>query len=62
VKLFGDFKELLGMATLGEFMPWLAWVDTLMGLEAKERRTSFQMYRDHDPRSLASSGYVVPIN
>jgi len=42
-RLFSDFEELLGMATLGEFVPWLAWVDTLMGLEAKARRTSQEM-------------------
>ncbi|PUZ58787.1 hypothetical protein GQ55_5G536000 [Panicum hallii var. hallii] len=42
-KLFGDFEELLGKATMGEFVPWLAWVDTLMGLEAKATRTSEEM-------------------
>jgi len=42
-RLFSDFEELLGMATLGEFVPWLAWVDTLMGLEAKAKRTSEAM-------------------
>ncbi|RLN24742.1 hypothetical protein C2845_PM07G39670 [Panicum miliaceum] len=42
-KLFSDFEELLGMATMGEFVPWLAWMDTLMGLEAKATRTSEEM-------------------
>uniref|UniRef100_A0ACD5VD62 Uncharacterized protein n=1 Tax=Avena sativa TaxID=4498 RepID=A0ACD5VD62_AVESA len=39
-EVFADFEELLGTATVGEFVPWLAWVDTLMGLDAKAARTS----------------------
>lgn len=42
-KLFGDFEELLGMATVGEFVPGMAWVDTLMRLDAKAARTSAEM-------------------
>ncbi|KAL6874672.1 hypothetical protein ACP4OV_013337 [Aristida adscensionis] len=38
-KVFADFEELLGTATVGEFVPWLAWVDTLRGVDAKARRT-----------------------
>ena len=29
--------------TVGEFVPWLAWVDTLMGLDAKVTRTAEEM-------------------
>ena len=36
-------EELLGTVTVGEFVPWLAWVDTLMGLDAKAARTSVEM-------------------
>ncbi|PAN33033.1 hypothetical protein PAHAL_5G530900 [Panicum hallii] len=42
-KLFADFEELLGTVTIGDFVPWLAWVDALMGLDAKAARTSAQM-------------------
>ncbi|KAL6627153.1 hypothetical protein ACP70R_030879 [Stipagrostis hirtigluma subsp. patula] len=38
-KVFADFEELLGTGTVGEFVPWLAWVDTLRGLDAKATRT-----------------------
>ena len=41
--LFADFEELLGTVTVGEFVPWLAWVDTLMGLDAKVTRTAEEM-------------------
>ncbi|KAG8045774.1 hypothetical protein GUJ93_ZPchr0008g12391 [Zizania palustris] len=39
-ELFADFEELLGTVAVGEFVPWLAWVDKLMGLDAKAARTS----------------------
>ncbi|KAG2586036.1 cytochrome P450 71A1-like [Panicum virgatum] len=42
-ELFADFEELLGTVTIGDFVPWLAWVDALMGLDAKAARTSAQM-------------------
>ncbi|CAL4966151.1 unnamed protein product [Urochloa decumbens] len=42
-KLFADFEELLGTVTMGDFVPWLAWVDTLIGLDARAKRTSAQM-------------------
>ena len=42
-QLFADFEELLGTVTIGDFVPWLAWVDALMGLDAKAARTSAQM-------------------
>ncbi|CAL4978725.1 unnamed protein product [Urochloa decumbens] len=38
-KVFGDFQELMGSGTLGELVPWLAWVDSLRGLHAKAART-----------------------
>ena len=38
-EVFSDFEELLGTVTVGEFVPWLAWVDTLMGRDAKAART-----------------------
>ncbi|CAO2205067.1 unnamed protein product [Urochloa humidicola] len=37
--VFADFQGLMGGGTLGELVPWLAWVDTLMGLHAKATRT-----------------------
>jgi hypothetical protein len=42
-KLFDDFEALLGTVTVGELLPWLAWVDTLTGLHAKAARTSAEM-------------------
>jgi cytochrome P450 len=38
-KVLDDFEHLLGTATVGEFVPWLAWVDTLTGVNAKATRT-----------------------
>uniref|UniRef100_A0ACD5VFU3 Uncharacterized protein n=1 Tax=Avena sativa TaxID=4498 RepID=A0ACD5VFU3_AVESA len=38
-KVLDDFEHLLGTATVGEFVPWLAWLDTLTGLNAKATRT-----------------------
>nr|BAJ93670.1 predicted protein [Hordeum vulgare subsp. vulgare] len=38
-KVLDDFEELLGTPTVGEFVPWLAWVDTLTGLDARATRT-----------------------
>lgn len=38
-EVFADFEELLGTATVGEFVPWLSWVDTLTGLDVKVART-----------------------
>ncbi|KAM0913590.1 hypothetical protein ACQ4PT_012030 [Festuca glaucescens] len=37
-EVFADFEELMGTVTVGEFVPWLAWVDTLMGIDAKAAR------------------------
>ncbi|OEL13561.1 hypothetical protein BAE44_0025417 [Dichanthelium oligosanthes] len=42
-ELFADFEELLRTVTMGEFVPWLAWVDTLMGLDARTARMSEEM-------------------
>nr|TKW12026.1 hypothetical protein SEVIR_5G010400v2 [Setaria viridis] len=42
-ELFADFEGLLGTVTIGDFVPWLAWVDTLMGLDARAARTSARM-------------------
>jgi cytochrome P450 len=64
-EVFADFEELLGTATFGEFVPWLAWVDTLMGFDAKAARTSKVMdgllekvIADHRQRRL-SGGRLV---
>ncbi|XP_047054473.1 cytochrome P450 71A1-like isoform X2 [Lolium rigidum] len=38
-KVLDDFEHLLGTATVGEFVPWLAWLDTLAGVNAKATRT-----------------------
>ncbi|XP_052165869.1 cytochrome P450 71A1-like [Oryza glaberrima] len=42
-ELFANFEALLGTATVGEFVPWLAWVDKLMGLDAKAARISAEL-------------------
>ncbi|CAM0880504.1 unnamed protein product [Alopecurus aequalis] len=63
--LFSDFEELLGTATVGEFVPWLAWVDTLMGVDAKAARTCKVMdellervIADHRQRRLGGGKLV----
>jgi hypothetical protein len=38
-QVLADFEELLGAGTVGEFVPCLAWVDTVRGLDAKATRT-----------------------
>ncbi|CAL4888601.1 unnamed protein product [Urochloa decumbens] len=38
-KLLVDAEELLGLGTLGEVVPWLAWVDSMRGVHAKATRT-----------------------
>ncbi|XP_047059191.1 cytochrome P450 71A1-like [Lolium rigidum] len=64
-EVFADFEELLGTATVGEFVPWLAWVDTLMGLDAKAARMSKimdglleQVIADHRQRRLTGGRLV----
>jgi hypothetical protein len=42
-KVFAEFEELIGTVTVGELVPWLAWVDTLMGLDARTARMSDEM-------------------
>uniref|UniRef100_A0ACD5VPU3 Uncharacterized protein n=1 Tax=Avena sativa TaxID=4498 RepID=A0ACD5VPU3_AVESA len=62
-EVFADFEELLGTVSVGQFVPWLAWVDTLMGLDAKAARTSKVMdemlervIADHRQRRLLRGG------
>ncbi|KAL6653161.1 hypothetical protein ACP70R_012086 [Stipagrostis hirtigluma subsp. patula] len=38
-RVFADFMELIPTPTMREIAPWLGWVDTLTGLEAKTKRT-----------------------
>ncbi|CAO2194309.1 unnamed protein product [Urochloa humidicola] len=38
-RVFADFQELVLASPMGEIAPWLGWVDTLTGLEAKATRT-----------------------
>ncbi|CAO2205064.1 unnamed protein product [Urochloa humidicola] len=38
-RVFADFQELVLASPMREIAPWLGWVDTLTGLEAKARRT-----------------------
>ncbi|CAL4978724.1 unnamed protein product [Urochloa decumbens] len=39
-RVFAEFEELIAAAPAREISPWLGWVDTLTGLEAKTKRTS----------------------
>ncbi|CAM0880505.1 unnamed protein product [Alopecurus aequalis] len=64
-EVFSDWEELLGTVTVGEFVPCLAWVDTLMGLDAKAARTSKVMdellervIADHRQRRLGGGRLV----
>ncbi|CAL4959125.1 unnamed protein product [Urochloa decumbens] len=38
-RVFAEFEELIAAAPAREISPWLGWVDTLTGLEAKTKRT-----------------------
>ncbi|TVU22986.1 hypothetical protein EJB05_32711, partial [Eragrostis curvula] len=38
-QVFADFEELIAASPMQEMAPWLGWVDTLTGLEAKTKRT-----------------------
>ncbi|XP_037412294.1 cytochrome P450 71A1-like [Triticum dicoccoides] len=65
-EVFAEFEELLGTATVGEFVPWLAWVDTLMGLDAKVARARKVMdgllervISDHRQRRLSGGRRLV---
>jgi hypothetical protein len=65
LEVFNDFEELLGTVTVGQFVPWLAWVDTLTGLDAKAARTSKvldelleRVIADHRQRRLGGGGLV----
>ncbi|XBI63341.1 hypothetical protein VPH35_043783 [Triticum aestivum] len=65
-EVFAEFEELLGSATVGEFVPWLAWVDTLMGLDAKVARARKVMdgllervISDHRQRRLGRGRRLV---
>jgi cytochrome P450 len=64
-EVFADFEELLGTVTVGQFVPWLAWVDTLMGTDGKAARTSKVMdellervIADHRQRRLGGGRLV----
>ncbi|EMS50820.1 Cytochrome P450 71A23 [Triticum urartu] len=64
-KVLDDFEELLGTPTVGEFVPWLAWVDTLTGLNARVTRTFEaldglleRVIADHRKRRLAGGPVV----
>uniref|UniRef100_R7VYK6 Cytochrome P450 71A23 n=1 Tax=Aegilops tauschii TaxID=37682 RepID=R7VYK6_AEGTA len=64
-KVLDDFEELLGTPTVGEFVPWLAWVDTLTGLNARATRTFEaldglleRVIADHRKRRLAGGPVV----
>ncbi|CAM0952399.1 unnamed protein product [Alopecurus aequalis] len=66
-EVFSDFEELLGTTAVGEFVPWLAaWVDTLMGLDAKVARTCKvldelleRVIADHRQRRLGGGGRLA---
>uniref|UniRef100_A0ACD5VLB5 Uncharacterized protein n=1 Tax=Avena sativa TaxID=4498 RepID=A0ACD5VLB5_AVESA len=51
-KVLDNFEHMLGTATVGEFVPWLAWLDTLTGLNAKVTRT-FQVLDELLERVIA---------
>jgi hypothetical protein len=64
-EVFADLEELLGTVTVGQFVPWLAWVDTLMGIDAKAARTSKvldelleRVIADHRQRRLGGGRLV----
>ncbi|KAM0913588.1 hypothetical protein ACQ4PT_012029 [Festuca glaucescens] len=64
-EVFADLEELLGTVTVGQFVPWLAWVDTLMGIDAKAARTSKvldelleRVIADHRKRRLGGGRLV----
>ncbi|XP_073110297.1 cytochrome P450 736A117-like [Elaeis guineensis] len=42
-EMMGELAELLGTFPVGDFIPWLRWVDWLRGLDARVRNTSKQI-------------------
>jgi cytochrome P450 len=38
-RVFADFQTLLGTEPVGEFLPWLVWVEAVTGTERKIKRT-----------------------
>ncbi|CAO2199687.1 unnamed protein product [Urochloa humidicola] len=64
--VFADFQELVLASPMREIAPWLGWVDTLTGLEAKAKRT-FQaldgllerVIADHRSRRSISGRHAV---
>lgn len=41
--LLGEFLELLGTFTFGDFIPWLAWVDHVNGLNGRVNRVAKEL-------------------
>ncbi|KAL0286314.1 UNVERIFIED_CONTAM: cytochrome [Sesamum angustifolium] len=39
-KFLGEFVELLGMSSVGDYIPWLAWTSQVDGLDAKVERVA----------------------
>ncbi|GAV65149.1 LOW QUALITY PROTEIN: p450 domain-containing protein, partial [Cephalotus follicularis] len=53
-KLLKEFMELLGGFNLGDYVPWLAWVSRVNGLDAKLEKVAkgFDEFLDGDVREL----------
>ncbi|XP_027118779.1 tabersonine/lochnericine 19-hydroxylase-like [Coffea arabica] len=39
-ELFGEFTMLLGVFNVGDYIPWLAWINNINGLEAKVKKVA----------------------
>lgn len=39
-EMLGEFQKLLGCFPMEDFVPWLGWIDKLIGLDARAKRTS----------------------
>lgn len=39
-ELLGEFTELLGVFNVGDFIPWLGWINHINGLDAKVEKVA----------------------
>lgn len=43
LNLLREFSELLGNVTVGEFIPWLSWIDRFSGFKARVERVANEL-------------------
>ncbi|KAF5476685.1 hypothetical protein F2P56_003399 [Juglans regia] len=70
-ELLGDFVELLGIISVGDYIPWLAWVSRVNGLDARTEKVATRLdnflegvLEEHTnfQKKARSDGHVSPEN